>query len=88
MDSDAIPLANLTMPEPAPESDSQIKNLLLIFVLFILVVSDFFVSNVITHLGEKTTVGRYPTPWGVVLQGISLVICYAALTHLSDSQLI
>ena len=61
------------------------KAMLALFAMFVLVVSDVFTNSVLPLFGEKAVQGRSPTTWGVVLQGIFLVIGYAALLHLVDS---
>lgn len=50
------------------------KMLLAIFIGFLIVVSSFFVNNVLSGFGEKAVVRRNATTWGVMLQGIFLVL--------------
>jgi len=59
-----------------------LKPILALFLSFMLVVSDVFTHSVIAGFGENAVKGRAPTSWGVVLQGISLVILYAVAAHL------
>ena len=67
---------------------ASVRNLVIIFVLFLLVVSDFFSNNVIAKLGKKTMNGRAPTSFGVVLQGTALTILYALMTYLESKQIL
>lgn len=72
-------------------SGSQLFNLKLVgilFLLFIFVVSDFFTSSVISGFGEKAVRCRSPTSWGVVLQGIFLVILYVIAVYLIENGII
>lgn len=67
---------------------TSVRNLVIIFVLFLLVVSDFFSNNVLAKLGKKTMNGRTPTAFGVVLQGTALTILYALMTYLESKQIL
>jgi hypothetical protein len=55
---------------------ASIKILIALFVIFVVIVSDVFVNNVVSGFGEKAVRCRTPTSWGVVLQGTFLVIFY------------
>lgn len=59
-----------------------------LFLLFLFVVSDVFVNNVVSGFGEKAVKCRSPTVWGTILQGIFLVIGYVILIHLVDHQVL
>jgi len=59
-----------------------VKLYLSILLIFIFVVSQVFVGNVLSSFGEKAVVGRTPTSWGVCLQAIFMVIGYAIATYL------
>ncbi len=65
-----------------------IKLIFGLFLLFLFVVSDVFVNNVVSGFGEKAVKCRCPTVWGTVLQGIFLVIGYVILLHLIDRQIL
>jgi hypothetical protein len=65
-----------------------IKLIFGLFLLFLFVVSDVFVNNVVSGFGEKTVKCRSPTAWGTVLQGVFLVIGYIILLHLIDRQVL
>ena len=87
--SDSVPLAELANGPPptgaAPGGSPlpyNFKLLLSLFLTFILVVSDVFTNSILSSFGEKAVMGRTPTMWGIVLQGIFLVIGYAIATYL------
>jgi len=67
--------------------DGTIRNLITIFFLFLFVVSDFFTNNIIAKCGKKTMHGRFPSAWGVVLQGVALVIGVSIMMYINkDSE--
>ena len=63
------------------------KILIAIFVLFALVVSDVFTNNVISGFRGAVQC-RSPTSFGVVLQGIFLVIFYVLALHMIEGDII
>ena len=63
---------------------ANVKLLLAIFVIFITVVSSAFTNSVLSGFGEKAVKGRSPTSWGVVLQGIFLVLFYILAVYLTE----
>ena len=63
---------------------SNIKLLISLFVIFMFVVSDVFTGNVVAGFGESAVHGSSPTTWGVVLQGIFLVIFYILAVYLTE----
>jgi hypothetical protein len=64
------------------------KLLVAIFVMFMVVISDPFTNSVIAGFGEKAVRGRAPTSWGVVLQGIFLVIFYILAVYLTENNIL
>lgn len=62
-----------------------VKAALVLFLMFIVVVSDVFTDSVIAGFGEKAVQGRAPTSWGVVLQGVFLVVGYAIVMYLAEA---
>ncbi len=54
---------------------------LAMFALFIVVISDLFVSNVVSAFGGAVS-GRNTTPFGTVVQGILFVLLYAVADRL------
>lgn len=64
-----------------------LKILVSLFLIFVLVVSDVFTNNIISGFGGAVK-GRTPTSYGIVLQGIFLVIFYILAMYLIDSKII
>ena len=64
------------------------RDLVIIFILFLVVVSDFFANNMLSRFGTKTMEGRAPSAWGIVLQGVCLSLSYALLVYLDEQQII
>jgi hypothetical protein len=67
---------------------ANLKLLVALFVMFIVVVSDVFTNSIIAGFGEKAVRGRTPTSWGVVLQGIFLVIFYIIAVYLTEHHIL
>ena len=65
-----------------------LKLLLALFIIFIIVVSDVFTNSVISGFGEKAVRCRTPTSWGIVLQGIFLVIFYILAVYLTEHNIL
>jgi hypothetical protein len=85
---DSVPVTTQDGGKASGKNGARTANLgalLTLFVLFLFVVSDFFTDSVISGFGEKAVKGRHPTCWGVVLQGIFLVILFALASHLTEN---
>lgn len=54
---------------------------ILLFAIFLFVVSDIFVNNVASFV-PRAVDGREPTEVGTVVQGVCLVLFYAVAIHL------
>jgi hypothetical protein len=54
---------------------------ILLFAIFMFVVSDIFVNNVASFI-PRAVDGREPTEVGTVVQGVCLVLFYAVAIHL------
>ena len=67
---------------------ANLKLLVALFIMFIVVVSDVFTNSIIAGFGEKAVRGRTPTSWGVVLQGIFLVIFYIIAVYLTEHHIL
>ena len=65
-----------------------LKLLLALFIIFIIVVSDVFINSIISGFGEKAVRCRTPTSWGIVLQGIFLVIFYILAVYLTEHNIL
>jgi hypothetical protein len=88
---DSVPLEALSSAggkTPPRFSVANLKLILALFVIFVFVVSDFFTNTVIAGFGEKAVRGRGPTSWGVVLQGIFLVIGYILAIYLIEHKVL
>lgn len=90
MQRDAVTLEELSAAAPPPPragcagAAPPLKALAALFLLFLLVASDAFTGGVLASFGEKAVRGRAPTAWGVVLQGVILVVLFAGATHLAS----
>lgn len=82
--ADAVGLTPVEPPAPRLQL-TNLKALAALFVLFLVVVSETFVSSVLAGFGEKAVVGRDPTAWGTVLQGIFLVLGFVLALYLGQS---
>lgn len=100
----AKPIEKMTPKAQKPEEDDSVpvetskkisavkkagglKLLVILFLLFVFVSSDVFVNNVLSLFGG-TVQGRNPTSWGVMLQGIFLVIGFILFSHLIENKTI
>ena len=62
--------------------------LLALFTIFLVVSSNAFTESVVAPFGEKAMRGRALTPWGVVIQGVFLVIFFVLAMYLSDQHVL
>ena len=69
--------------KPAQSARPNLRQLITLFCIFLIAVSDFFTNNVIAKCGKKTMQGRYPSAWGVVLQGIFIVVSFALISYIN-----
>lgn len=60
------------------------KLVLLLFLAFLTVSSRAFTGSVIAGFGPKAVAGRELTAWGVVLQGIFLILAYLVSAYLTE----
>lgn len=72
---------------PACKSGFTWQRALILMILFLLVVSDYFVNNFVS-LFPKATQGREVTNSGAVVQGVCLVLLYALTTKLAAMRVI
>jgi hypothetical protein len=93
MSRDAVPLDDLagattSRPRGAkPWGGLDLKTLVAVFAVFMLVVSDVFTDNVIAGFRGGVEC-RTPTAYGVVLQGIFLVIFYALANYMIRERIV
>jgi hypothetical protein len=87
--NDSVPLVPPKIVEKEPRlTVSSVKLFIVLFVIFIIVVSDVFTNSVISKFGDSAVVGRSPTAWGTVLQGIFLVIFYIIAIYLTEHNIL
>jgi hypothetical protein len=67
----------------ANPSEFGLKQALLLFVVFILSVSDFFLHHVVATMPGAVD-GRHATNSGILAQGVVMVLLYAVLLHLDS----
>ena len=63
-----------------------LKMALILFVIVIVVLSDVFVNSVIAKIGN-TVIGRTPTSWGSVVQGVCIVLLYLLAQYLVERKI-
>ena len=89
MNANSTPHSVDSVPIDAPHHSkltaTNLKLLLIMFMLFIFVSSDVFIENVVSGFGDGAVKNRNVTSWGVVLQGIFFVIIYAVFVYLFDT---
>jgi hypothetical protein len=93
---DSVPLGTYEAPsKPSPGASrtprlrvANYKLLLALFIAFLAVVSDVFTNNVLPCFGEKAIRGRTATTWGVVIQGLFLVLFYVLAVYLTEHQIL
>lgn len=64
------------------------KSLVFLFLLFILITSDVFANVVLKKTSGGVDDFGSPTPYGTVVQGLTLVLCYMGINFLIDQKLI
>jgi hypothetical protein len=81
---DSTPINSDVIDSATPSASYGIKMMVILFALFMFVVSDIFTNSILSHISDKAVNGRTPTSWGIVLQGISLVILFSFAKYLND----
>ncbi|AAA65317.1 B66L [African swine fever virus] len=64
-----------------------IKRALILFLLFLVVLSNAFVDYIISNFNHAVTC-RKPTYFGIVLQGIFLVILFSIVDYLINENIL
>lgn len=67
---------------------SNIKLIIALFIWFLVVVSDVFRDSVLTEIGKSAVIGREVTTWGIILQGIILIVGYVILVYLTENNIL
>ena len=91
VETDSVPLVSpegKKKPEGPRLRLANVKLLIALFIIFVLVTSEFFTNSVISGFGENAVRCRHPTSWGTVLQGIFLVLFYILMLHATESGII
>lgn len=65
-----------------------IGGMLIMFVMFLLVISDYFVSNTIGRFGKKFMNNRVPNTAGYVVLGLIMVVMHAGLSYMQSEGLL
>ena len=79
-DFTSIEPAVAAAPQTSFVSTKTVKQYFILFVLFLFIVSDIFVNNLVSQF-EGGVTGRSPTVYGVIIQGTCLVILYALASY-------
>jgi hypothetical protein len=64
--------------------ESRFKSFIFLFILFIFVTSDVFSSVILKKINGTIENGREVTPYGVMIQGVILVLSYIAINFLVE----
>jgi hypothetical protein len=65
-----------------------VKLIIMLFLWFIFIVSDIFRDSILSEIGPQTLKGREITSWGIVVQGIFLIIGYILLVYLTEHEIL
>ena len=93
-EDDAVPIAQPEREETKKGYASLLtrikwKNYILLFILFILLTSNVMTSRILTRFpGAIDSATRTVAPYGVVIQGICLVISFAVIEALINEEFI
>ena len=93
-----MPIDSVPLPVPKSPDDlmsifvdigshAQYKFLLMMFIVFIIVNSDVFINRILSNFKNATDY-KYPTNWGVLLQGLFLVIIMLSIDILIRQKVI
>ena len=78
---------SVSLDDAVPRSGFGPGSAIILFLLFLVVLSDFVLHNVVSMV-SGTVVGREATSRGVVVQGVILVLAYAGLMGLADAEIL
>ncbi len=85
---DSVPLNSETSYKNIKFGVNNVKLIFILFILFLVVVSDMMTTSVLQKFGESAVKLRSPTSFGVILQGIFLVIGYVIAIYLINQDII
>jgi capsule polysaccharide export protein KpsE/RkpR len=83
--SDSIPLKKPAFSDENPTIS--VKSILILFILFLFVVSDVYTNSVLCNVSGALT-ERNPTNLGIILQGVSLVVLFVLANYLVKSNIL
>lgn len=85
---DSVPIddteADTTWKRAKKVRPTGLKGLVMLFIIFLFIVSTFFTNGVLTWFGGAVRC-RTPTSYGVVLQGIFLVLFFVIAVHMIET---
>jgi hypothetical protein len=85
---DSIPLLKVSLDSRDKKYNVGIKPMIALFILFIIIVSELFVNNVLAKIAPTTVKGRNITTCGIVVQGILLVFFFSVILTAMNHQLL
>jgi hypothetical protein len=65
-----------------------VKLIIMLFLWFIFIVSDIFRDSILAEIGPQALKGREITSWGIIVQGIFLIIGYILLVYLTEHEIL
>jgi hypothetical protein len=87
-DGDSVNINNDECRAPLSICHNNIKSMFALFIIFIIVISEQFTNTVIGNHCRFAVKGRRPTNYGIVIQGIILVILFALASYAIESGLL
>jgi hypothetical protein len=85
---DAVPLELPPAQRSPYVTMGSLKVIVLVFLAFLVVSSEGFLTGAISLFGQSAMCGRSPTAWGVVLQGLFFVFFYMLVLAAVENELI
>ncbi len=83
---DGIEIDNFSSRNMRP--DINCKSMIMLLAIFLFVISNFFINNILSGFGDSAIEGGELTTWGLVLQGIFLVMFYVIALYLDKNNYI
>lgn len=83
-----VDLSEVESPGDPCHATPTISNMLILFVLFLIIISDYFVNNTIGRFGKKLMNHRIPNTMGYVVLGLLLVVSYTCLMYMKSEGLL
>jgi uncharacterized protein YqhQ len=70
------------------ESKSSLKQYIALLFIFIIVMSNIFIDNILTMFGPSAVLSRKVTTYGIILQGLFLVFLFIVVQYLIEKEYI